>query len=259
MPDKPNTTSTLDYATGPRRPRDWRGRVQWFLHEYSWFLVKNILGWTLMLAAWPLGFLLPGPGGIPLFLIGFALVTFPGKRRLTARVLRGRRLSLDALLYTWTAIGTAAALAVATLWILTHRYPAALAASPGRRAVSVGLALAAMLFYWLATGVALRATNILLGNVPRLRRLVRPWMRRRGINLLPPRRRKRAKLQYATVPGPGQLVAEAVEIAHDEIIEIHERHWERARRFGRWLRRWGWLLGFGAAALLALLVLVKVR
>jgi hypothetical protein len=36
------------------------------------------------------GPLVPGPGGIPLFLIGFALISFPGKRRLTARVLRGK-------------------------------------------------------------------------------------------------------------------------------------------------------------------------
>jgi len=32
-----------------------------------------------------MGPLVPGPGGLPLFLIGFGLITFPGKRRITAR------------------------------------------------------------------------------------------------------------------------------------------------------------------------------
>ena len=69
--------------------RDFVDRARLFLNEYAWFIVRNIVGWMLILAAPPLGLLLPGPGGLPVFLIGFALVTFPGKRRLTARVLRG--------------------------------------------------------------------------------------------------------------------------------------------------------------------------
>ena len=60
--------------------------------RWGWFIAKNVLGWVLILAAFVLGPLVPGPGGIPLFLIGFAMITFPGKRRLTARVLRGRPL-----------------------------------------------------------------------------------------------------------------------------------------------------------------------
>ena len=38
--------------------------------------------------------LVPGPGGIPLFLVGFALANIPGKRRITARVPRGRQVRL---------------------------------------------------------------------------------------------------------------------------------------------------------------------
>src|SRR6476660_8147226 len=69
-------------------------RRQRFLKSWFWFILKNILGWVLILAAFAAGPLVPGPGGIPLFLIGFALITFPGKRRLTARVLRGRPLRI---------------------------------------------------------------------------------------------------------------------------------------------------------------------
>src|SRR4051794_39837583 len=60
--------------------------------QWGWFTAKNVIGWGLILAAFVLGPLVPGPGGIPLFLVGFAMITFPGKRRLTARVLRGRPL-----------------------------------------------------------------------------------------------------------------------------------------------------------------------
>jgi hypothetical protein len=55
--------------------------------SYAAFVLKNVLGWFLILLSFVLG-PVPGPGGIVVFLIGFALVWFPGKRRLTARVLR---------------------------------------------------------------------------------------------------------------------------------------------------------------------------
>ena len=67
------------------------------------------------------GPLVPGPGGIPLFLIGFALITFPGKRRLTARVLRGRPIALESIRLTLVTIGIALALAVPAL-VLAPRW-----------------------------------------------------------------------------------------------------------------------------------------
>src|SRR6476620_8842475 len=72
----------------PRPPASTRG--QRFLASRYWLILKNVLGWTLILLAFVAGPLIPGPGGIPLFLIGFALISFRGKRRLTARVLRGK-------------------------------------------------------------------------------------------------------------------------------------------------------------------------
>src|SRR5215217_3532297 len=64
-------------------------RPKWALRDWAWFLLKNVLGWALILSSFVLGPLVPGPGGIPLFLVGFGLITFPGKRRITARVLSG--------------------------------------------------------------------------------------------------------------------------------------------------------------------------
>ena len=67
-----------------------RSRGQRFLGSRYWLVLKNVIGWPLILLSFVAGPLVPGPGGIPLFLIGFALISFPGKRRLTARVLRGK-------------------------------------------------------------------------------------------------------------------------------------------------------------------------
>src|SRR2546423_2953717 len=71
----------LSYAPPPRRPSVFA--------NWMWFVLKNVLGWLFILTAMVMGPLVPGPGGLPLFLIGFGLITFPGKRRITARVLCG--------------------------------------------------------------------------------------------------------------------------------------------------------------------------
>src|SRR3954463_12988947 len=71
------------------RARETGTIPKWGIKQWIWFFIQNIIGWLLILLAWPVGLALPGPGGLPMFLIGFALITFPGKRHLTARVLRG--------------------------------------------------------------------------------------------------------------------------------------------------------------------------
>src|ERR1043166_9567068 len=83
-----------------RAMSDTLDRLQQFLRDYAWFIVRNVIGWLLILLSLVLGVSIPGPGGLPIFLIGFALVTIPGKRKLTARVLRGRRLHIEARAYT---------------------------------------------------------------------------------------------------------------------------------------------------------------
>src|SRR3954469_14509809 len=96
------TESKPQPPRSPMLPR-YAHQVRQFLTDYAWWLSRNVVGWILMLAALPIGFALPGPFGLPLFLIGFALVTFPGKRRLTARVLRGRRLAIENPTYALSA------------------------------------------------------------------------------------------------------------------------------------------------------------
>ena len=73
----------------PPKPDESQGEARPYLVRYAAVIIKNILGWALMLSAIVLGGVFPIPIGTPMFLIGFALITLPGKRRLTSGALRG--------------------------------------------------------------------------------------------------------------------------------------------------------------------------
>lgn len=188
-----------------------------FLQLYAWSIVKNLIGWTLILASWPIGILLPGPGGIPLFIIGFALVSFPGKRQLTARVLRGREMELRGLALRDIAIAVALLLPAVAFAILSRRYgPLAQIAYwpwPYQLALGAGAAVVA----WGLARASYRLINWMLRTMPRARRKFRPWMRDHGIRLLPPRHRLRRRHPQSP--------------PDDEILELHARHRYRLRRF----------------------------
>jgi hypothetical protein len=199
---------------------------------WAWFLLKNLIGWVLIIGAIPLGALIPGPGGIPLFLIGFGLITFPGKRRLTARVLRGRPISRDSKPFQYAVAILAAVLPAAVFAYLIHLDWIALPITRNiGLLVAAAYVLTAAILWWLGLH-SYGIINAFLAWVPRMRRKIRPWLRRIGIDLLPPRR-KRRKL----VLKDGHLVRET----DPEIIEIHQRHMTRLRRGWRaakpWLRR----------------------
>src|SRR5438132_11357084 len=120
-------TAATEPKSPPTRdsPRTRLSKAGRFFASYAWLIVKNLIGWALILVS-PAGVCtLPGPGGIPLFLIGFALVTFPGKRRLTARVLRGRTMDLEQPVFN--VIEIAAALLIplilapwSAMWLWRH-------------------------------------------------------------------------------------------------------------------------------------------
>src|SRR6476661_8263871 len=75
--------------------------VRLFIENHFWFILENVLGWIFIVAASVLTPTLPGPGGITLFILGFALVTFPGKRRLTSHVIRGRPIEVEPVFFTF--------------------------------------------------------------------------------------------------------------------------------------------------------------
>lgn len=202
-----------------------------FVRQWGWFIVKNLLGWLLIVAAMALGPLVPGPGGIPLFLIGFALITFPGKRRITARVLKGVPVSPESLAYR-RGIAIAALLlpAAGIVYLMAgwgmFRQPTA------RTGLFVGLSyLFAATSIWFLGVRAAPLFNKLLRITPRIRRTIRPWMRHHGVDLLPPRRRRRFI----------STQAHATREPDEEILAIHERLRARLRRVWSvakpWLRR----------------------
>lgn len=82
--DHPQTIPASEAETLPARQRAPLVAV------YCWIIGRNILGWILIISSWAAGLLSPVPIGFFLFLIGFGLIWFPGKRRITARVLSGK-------------------------------------------------------------------------------------------------------------------------------------------------------------------------
>jgi len=203
------------------------GALRKFFAGYFWLILKNVLGWMLVLLALPVGLTVPGPAGVPLFLIGFALVFFPGKRRLTTHILRGRPLRLEASIFT--AITTIASLIVMTaiLWIAGAKSKQVMAhfnldpdkSASGYIAAVAGICILGAIVTWGTMWLSLRFVNVLIRFVPRMRRVMRRFMRRMGFRLLPPP--KKAGLRQQA-----------------EIIEMSEGSKRRFSRIWQFLKPW---------------------
>ena len=204
-----------------------RSGIRQFFADYFWFIFKNVIGWLLIFASPVLGAMVPGPGGIPVFLIGFAMVTFPGKRKLTTRVLRGKPMRVQTMLFTGLTAAISLIVPGLALWYAVARWGDVFRSWKLGGVVIVGVVVLAFFSTWLATRLGLWVVNLILLNLPRLRRKIRPWLRRQGINLLPPRRRE-------------PTGAPATGAAEDEILEIHERHHQRLRSFVSGFRQWAY-------------------
>jgi hypothetical protein len=190
------------------------------LATWFWFILKNVVGWVLILSSFPLGAFIPGPGGIPLFLIGFGLITFPGKRRIVARLLRGVPIRPGSWAFRIAVIVIALLLPAVLMFYLEklglvpRRYDPNL-----RGTLTPAYIVSAVLLGW-AGLKSLPLVNRLIAKVPDMRRRVRPWLRHKGIDLLPPRRRRRRRE------------------ADPEILEIHERHFHRMRETWTLAKPW---------------------
>ena len=209
------------------RPRDG---IAFSFKDYFWFILKNVIGWIFILISPGVGVLLPGPGGIPLFLIGFALVTFPGKRRITSRVLRGRRLPLESGIFTIVTATVSLLITSALIWYFGAQYQNLLkrfSLIPSIDDVMIigGICLLAFVVTWLVTRLMLQVLNFFLRKMPLIRRFMRRTLRRYGINLLPSRRKR------------GLEGAQATEI-NDEILGFDEHHHTRMRRTWAFLQPW---------------------
>ena len=183
------------------------------LSSWIWFIGKNILGWILILSSFVIGPALPGPGGIPLFLIGFGLVTFPGKRALTARALRGSPLDRRSRIYRRGAVIFALVFPAFVLGFLIFERHVPHSGTIRDNIFYGSIYAGSALIAWLIALHADRSLNWLLRFVPRMRRKIRPWMRHHGIDLLPPRRRQR----FLHPGGPSTREPD------QEILEIKEK------------------------------------
>src|SRR3954468_4816559 len=215
-------------APGQAGGRPARPGIRQFIEDYFWFVLKNVVGWIFILGSLPVGLTLPGPGGIPLFLIGFALVTFPGKRRLTSHVIRGRPVEGEPVFFTFLVTLVSILITAGLLWFVSQRYDALLArlhikVSPVEL---IGVAALAGGVTWLVMRLALLVLNFVLRRIPTIRRKIRPWLRRKGINLLPPRRMQGAK--------PGLKLERPV----DEIIEFDAKYQRGLNTVWSVLRVW---------------------
>jgi uncharacterized membrane protein YbhN (UPF0104 family) len=198
------------------------------VRAWFWFLTKNLIGWALIVGSVPLGMFIPGPGGIPLFLIGLALVTLPGKRHATARVLRGIPVDPRGAAYRLSVFGAALLLPAAALAYAAWKWESVRDATNRLAGWTFAGYLAAALVIGLAGAFGGGVVNRLIAAVPRARRQIRPWMRDRGIQLLPPRRRRR----YVEAP-PAQF-----ESMDDTILQFAPRHVTRMQAWWQVARRW---------------------
>jgi uncharacterized membrane protein YbhN (UPF0104 family) len=202
-----------------------------FFADYFWFLLKNVVGWVLLLLSFVLG-PVPGPGGIVVFLIGFGMISFPGKRRLIVRMFRGRRFDLRSRRLQAVILFVAAVLPLAFMfWFVwrTHgRWHGANVGGPMWGLTYATLAVGA----WAALRLLARGGNCIVGIMPKVRRAVRPWLRHRGIDLLPPRLRRR-------VPQADGTFAWRRHDDEGELLRIHERH--RTRLSNAWAITKPWL------------------
>jgi glycosyltransferase 2 family protein len=205
-----------------------------FIGRYFWIIIKNIIGWLLILTAIPIGGLFPGPLGMPIFLIGFALITFPGKRRLTSRLLRGIPYNLYTPRERIIRLAIALVLPPPVIWFVSHRKYSLM--HPMRIGLSTSIILYILGFagMWIVVLWLGRLMNLFIRLLPRVRRSIRPWLKRHGVNLLPPRQ-KRRNLKLAQPGG------------EDEILEIQR---PTAEQVGRARHKLRLLLAVGVTALI---------
>jgi uncharacterized membrane protein YbhN (UPF0104 family) len=191
------------------------GRV---LARYFWVILKNVIGWLLILLSLPVAISIPVPLATPMFLIGFALITFPGKRHLTSRVLRGKPIDLASRSLQIGIAVFALVLPPLVVWLFSLRKHSLFHVKQLGIPATIALYALAIAIGWCACWFGIRGINFLLRFAPGIRRRIRPWMRRRGINLLPPRHQRRVSWWQPAPP------------LSEEIIEIDKLQIRKARR-----------------------------
>jgi hypothetical protein len=142
-------------------------------------------------------------------------------------VLRGRTLDLSLTRYDVIEIVAAVVFSTVLFWPFEKRYWEQLNLRSFTTAFHITMGLVVLSLMWVLVRFALRGVNILIGWMPRLRRKVKPWLRSKGILLLPPRYRRRRLTKGQKV------IANIADEINDEILQIHERHRHAAANLWR--------------------------
>jgi hypothetical protein len=200
-----------------------------FFARYFWVILKNVIGWTLILLSLAVAPWFPGPLGTVLFLLGFALVSIPGKRSFTSRMLRGIPLNTRTVRVRVTTGVVSIFVPPLIVWLFARRAQSIIHFSKlgiGRTVALYTLAIAAS---WIGLIWLLRLMNLAVRLLPRVRRRIRPWLKRKGINLLPPRR----KMRRLSAP-PEKPNESILDISS---MPMPRRAWAAMRRMGRYIGR----------------------
>jgi hypothetical protein len=217
----PHQAPTL--LAGPRKTLAHPSAASRVIADYFGLIFRNVIGWVFILGSLTIGAASPIPGNVPImFLIGFALITFPGKRRLLSRVMRGTQMSVEPWPFSIVVIAISVMLTMAALWFMSSRYEAVLTKLHLQWFDVVGVCIVAAGVSWGVLRLGLAALNWYLRRVPGLRRYLRPWLRQKGIKVLPPRRSPIAVHRRREEP----------------IIELHDIHRRRARELWTAVRPW---------------------
>jgi hypothetical protein len=218
---------------------------------YVWLVLKNLIGWALILASGPIGLALPGPGGLPMFIIGFAMITFPGKRALTGRVLRGRPWRMNSRAVIAVEAFASFVLPALVVWVLSIRFKDEMR-QRGPAVVWTVYGLSVVLSFFVVR-LGMRVVNFAVTFVPMIRRKVRPWMRHHGIDLLPPRRRKRLKRKAGSNVNTSQGQADIEDSDVDTgILELDSRFHDRL--WSLWARAKPWVFVAASFAITAAII-----
>jgi hypothetical protein len=189
--NRPARSANLQKMTRPNSiPQEIAPEDGTFFHRYAWVIIKNVFGSLLMLSAIVVGSVFPLPLGTPMFFIGFALVNFPGKRHLTSGALRGIPINLRSRSTRMWRLAISLLLPPGILWFLAHERHPVLHPTEMSLWELCGVYAGAIVAAWILMRMLLLGINALVSVLPRIRRRVRPWLRERGINLLPPRRKR---------------------------------------------------------------------
>lgn len=226
-------TMTAHLAMNRPVPRTTPGRAPeaFSVTRQFWFIAKNVIGWLLMLASPVIGIAIPGPGGIPIFLLGFALATIPGKRRMTSHVMRGRPVRVNQTTFVSIASTLSVLASVAIIWYFSARFHQVveklnLTGNATGRVISIVVALCVLAAVVSVVAVKLGTwgMNVLFRTLPKARRFIRPYLKRWGIALLPPRRK---------------LIAhDGTHVNENEILEFSEKSRDTFKSAGAWLWQW---------------------